>query len=56
MRITPIISETEFKSRFEAALSTVPPGAIRDYSFFEHASQSAALVRRLVFALRRASA
>ena len=35
MRVTPIISETEFKSRFEAALSTVPPGAIRDYSFFD---------------------
>ena len=35
MRVTPIISETEFKSRLEAVLSTVPPGAIRDYSFFD---------------------
>jgi hypothetical protein len=30
MRVTPIISETEFKSRFEALLSAVPPGDIYD--------------------------
>ena len=35
MRVTPIISETEFKSRFEALLSAVPPGDIHDYSFFD---------------------
>ena len=35
MGVTPIISETEFKSRLEAVVSSVPPGAIRDHSFFD---------------------
>jgi len=35
MRVTPIISQTEFKSRFEALAGDAPPGIIRDYSFFD---------------------
>jgi hypothetical protein len=35
MRVTPILSEAEFKSRFGALLRPVPPEVIRDYSFFD---------------------
>ena len=35
MRVTPIASETEFKSRFDAMLRAAPSGVIRDYSFFD---------------------
>ena len=35
MRVTPILSETEFKSQFDALLRAAPTGVIRDHSCFD---------------------